>query len=193
MITSRRPGVIGSALVAVLVAVAFLAPPVPASAEIAAAKKVKGPKVVLNDACTLLWSKRIDKALGGPVVVMPGTTFAGPTGCVAAIGDDPAAAPGGTIQAYQEYPTLLSGLENARAALEDRRAGDSLSNDTVNDVDGVGIAAYFNDTKRAITVLATKKYTFTMQWERSGDVAIRASDRKALIALAKDAVARFTR
>lgn len=157
-----------------------------------AKKKPKGPKVVIEDACTILWPKRIEKALGEPVVILPDATIAGPAGCGAAIGADPAVAPGGTLQAFTEYPNLLGGSQNARAAVEDRRAGDALSDDVLTDVDDVGIAAYFNRTKGAITVLATKKYAFTLQWARADAVAISDADRTKLTSLAKNVVARFT-
>lgn len=158
-----------------------------------AKKKPRGPTVDLEDACTILWPERIEKALGGPVMVVPGTTLAGAAGCVATVGTDPAIAPGGTLQAFTEYPNILSGNRSARAAVEDRRAGDALSDDVIVDVDGVGRSAYFNRTKGAITVLASRKFAFTLQWARSGAVEISSADRKQLNALAAEVVARFNR
>jgi len=157
-----------------------------------AKKKPKGPKVRVEDACTILWPQRIEKALGAPVVLLPDATIAGAAGCAAAIGD-PGAPPGGTLQAFTEYPTIISGNPNARAAVEDRRAGDALSDDILTDVEGVGRSAYFNRTKGTITVLATKKYAFTLQWARAGDVEMTDADRTKLTSLAKNVVARFTR
>ncbi|MFO7590057.1 MAG: hypothetical protein R6X23_04060, partial [Acidimicrobiia bacterium] len=100
---------------------------------------------------------------------------------------------GGTLQAFTEYPNILSGNRSARAAVEDRRAGDALSDDVIVDVDGVGRSAYFNRTKGAITVLASRKFAFTLQWARSGAVEISSADRKQLNALAAEVVARFNR
>lgn len=156
-------------------------------------KKPKGPTVVVEDACTILWAQRIEKVLGSPVTILPGSTIAGASGCGATVGADPTVAPGGTLQAFIEYPNLLGDSANARAAVEDRRAGDALSNDVLADVDKAGIAAYFNRTKGAITVLATKKFAFTLQFARAGAAALSDVDRTKLTALAKNAVARFNR
>lgn len=157
-----------------------------------AKKKPKGPKVDVENACTMLWPERIEKKLSGPVVLLPDATIAGAAGCAAAIGTDPAVAPGGTLQAFTEYPNLLGSNRTARAAVEDRRAGDALSDHVIIDVENVGKSGYFNRTKGAITVLAARKFAFTLQWARASDVAISDADRAALTSLAKNVVARFT-
>ena len=149
------------ALLAVVMAIASSTSAFAASAD--AKKKPKGPKVVVNEACTMLWDTRIEKEFGG------------------------------TLQVFQEYPTIISGNPNARAAVEDRRAGDALSDDVLTDVDTVGKSAYFNRTKGTITVLVTKKFAFTLQWARAGDVAMTDADQAALVSLAKNVVARATR
>ncbi len=156
-----------------------------------AKKKPKGPKVVANDACTMLWDTRVEAAFGGPVTIVPGATLVGSDGCVASVGVDNATPPGGILQAFQEFPTLLSGNRSARAAVEDRRAGDVLSDDVVTDLEKVGKGGYVNRTKGTITVVATKKFAFTLQWARAGDEAITDADRTALTALAKNVVARL--
>lgn len=179
------------ALLAVVMAIASSTSAFAASAD--AKKKPKGPKVVVNEACTMLWDARIEKAFGGPVTILPDATLAGPAGCAASTGIDPTAPPGGTLQVFQEYPTIISGNPNARAAVEDRRAGDALSDDVLTDVDTVGKSAYFNRTKGTITVLVTKKFAFTLQWARAGDVAMTDADQAALVSLAKNVVARATR
>ena len=68
-----------------------------------------------------------------------------------------------------------------------------MSDDILSDVEGVGKAAYVNRTKGTITVLATKKYAFTLQWARAGDVEMTDADRTKLTSLAKNVVARVNR
>ncbi len=165
----------------------------PAFASTGDAKKPKGPKVVVDQACTMIWPERVEKAFGGPVVILPESTIAGPAACVATVGTEPSVPPGGTLQAFTEYPTIFSGNPTAVSSVEDRRAGDALSDDVLTDVDGVGRTAYFNHTKGTITVAANKKFAFTLQWTRVGAVAISDADRTKLTSLARNVVARFTR
>lgn len=166
---------------------------VPAFAATTDAKKPKGPKVVIDDACSMIWPKRVEKALGGPVAILPESPVAGPAACIATIGADPTVAPGGTLHAFTEFPTIFNSLPTARAVVEDRRAGDALSDDGLTDVDDVGLTGYFNRTKGTITVVVTKRFAFTLQWQRANAVVISDADRKQLTSLAKDVVARFTR
>jgi len=155
-----------------------------------AAAAQKKPKVKIDKACTMLVEKKVSKAFGSPVVIASGS-FGGPLGCEAAVGADPAVPPGGKLIAYQEYPNF--DVFDARNAVNDRRAAESLANDLIEDVDGVGKLAYLNRTIGVIVVQATKTYAFSLLWQRAGATELSDADAKKLVTLAKDVVARAPR
>ena len=153
----------------------------------AAAAAQKKPKVKIDKACTMLVEKKVAKAYGSPVVIAS-DSFGGPLGCTASVGADPAVPPGGKLVAYQEYPNL--DVFSAKDAVNDRRAAESLANDVIADVDGVGKLAYLNSTIGVIVVQASKKFAFSLLWQRAGSTGLSEADAKQLTALAKDVVAR---
>jgi len=155
-----------------------------------AAAAQKKPKVKINKACTMLIEKKVAKAFGAPVVIAS-DSFGGPLGCTASVGTDPAVPPGGRLVAYQEYPNL--DIFDARNAVNDRRAAESLANDLIEDVDGIGKLAYLNRTIGVIVVQASKKYAFSLLWQRAGATGLSDADAKNLLDLAKDVVARSPR
>jgi len=143
----------------------------------------KDPKVKINDGCTMLVKKEIKKRFGSPVVLHDE-----PLGCSAVVGADATVASGGRIVAYQEYPNLDQ--LSARAAVEDRHAAEFLGEDPLEDVAGVGKYAYVNRAVGVIVVQASKKFAFSLLWQRGGVLTINDADLKKLVKLAKDIVAR---
>jgi hypothetical protein len=148
------------------------------------------PKVDVKDPCTLVSVKKVRKAFGKPVEAALLSSLGGATICEAKVGADPAQPPGGIYHAEQYFPNFLVDFPTATAAVEDRRAFDTLSDNDTVDVNRVGRKAYLNRTTRTLVVAATKKFGFSLTWLAAGETALSRSDEKKLIALAKDVVNR---
>jgi hypothetical protein len=136
----------------------------------------KAARIDPGDACTILSIKQIGKTFGKPVVIDASASTLGNIGCSAKVGVDPAQKPGGTMVSFQDFPNLLAPQPSARAAVEDRRAIEVLSDNQIEDVNGVGLSAYLNRTTRAITVVATKKYAFSLTWNAAGATTLTIAD-----------------
>jgi hypothetical protein len=139
--------------------------------------------------CTIVTKSQIEKAFGGPV--------ADPTEggvllvCSWRVGTDPSTPPGGAFHARQVFPNIINTSPNAKAAIEDERAIDSLSDNDLRDVDNVGRSAYLNATTGEITVQANKRYVFEIAWNPGGlPATLNAKQEKALVKLAKSIVKR---
>jgi hypothetical protein len=161
------------------------------SAGIAAASNA-AKRITPEEPCTIFTTKQIEKAFGGPV--SEGSGRRDLLICAWEVGIDPNAKPGGRFYAKQVYPNIINTSPTAKAAIEDERAIDSISNDDVRDVDKIGKNAYFNASKGAITVQVNKKYVFQIIWN-PGSVSgpISAKDEKTLRKLAKSVVKRAPR
>jgi len=154
------------------------------------AKAIKGPKIKINDACTILSVKQVVKAFGGPA--LPKVSLIGGQDCNYPVGVDPKVLPGGTLSTEQLYPNLLAPVNNAPAAVEDTHAIDTLSGDNLADVNHLGLEAYINYTKGVLLVAAKKKYAFSVTWHPASTThgVITVAEGKKLIKLAKDIVKR---
>lgn len=181
---ARRARVIGVGLGAVLVASSALAA---AGGAATVAKRVSP-----NKACTMVTVRQVEKAFGGPVA--PGVEAPAVLSCTYLVGADPAQAPGGSFATQQLFPSFVNTTDTAKAAIEDAHAIDSLANDDLRDVDGVGKYAYFNATKGFVVVQASKKFAFVLTWN-PGSVPgpISKREQKKLVALAKDVTKRAPR
>lgn len=153
-------------------------------------KGVKGPKIKINDACTILSPKQVAKAFGGPA--KPKVSLIGGQDCNYPVGVDPNTLPGGTLSTEQLFPNLLAPVSDAPAAVEDTHAIDTLSGDQLTDVTHLGIEAYINYTKGILLVAAKKKYAFSVTWHPASVThgTITVAEGKKLITLAKDIVKR---
>jgi hypothetical protein len=176
-----RTSLRGAALLTIALAIAAAGAP-------GAAAKIT--RIEPGDACTILSVKQLGKTFGKPVVIDASASSVGNISCSAKIGADPTVTPGGTVVSFQDYPNLLAPQPGARAAVEDRRAIEVLSHNQVEDVNGVGLSAYLNRTTRAITVVATKKYAFSLTWNAAGATALTKADIKKLETAAKEVVTR---
>ena len=148
----------------------------------------KPPKATLDQPCTFVKKSEIGKQFGKPV----GTPTADQTflGCQFPVGSDPATPPGGTFTVVQIFPSFQNSSANGKDAFEDAHAIDVLANDELSDVTAVGKSAYMNFTKGVLTVLADKKFLFTLTWQPAGAKPLTQRDLAKLITLAKKAVAR---
>jgi hypothetical protein len=150
----------------------------------------KGPKIKLNDACTILSTKQVVKAFGGPA--KPKVPLVGGQDCNYPVGVDPNTPPGGTLATEQLFPNLLAPVSDAQAAVEDTHAIDTLSKDNLADVNHLGLEAYINYTKGVLLVAARKKYAFSISWHPASVThgTITVAEGRKLIKLAKDIVKR---
>jgi hypothetical protein len=150
--------------------------------------KTKTTPVKLGHACTMLRTPKV-KAFGSPIKVSV-SVYLHDGGCDGFVGADPAQPPGGHLITVQIYPAADRSFANAQAAVADQHAVDSLSNNVLEDVSGLGTSAYLNRTTGTFVVAATKKLTFSVAWTRAGSTALSSADEKKLLALAKDIVKR---
>lgn len=154
------------------------------------AAAAKAPPLKVGDAGTMLTDAQIEKGLKQPVASKG--YFYGKLTCDYTLGAD-AAAPTGTFSAYQAFPSLYP-TGGAANVFEDERAIDSLSGDTIDEITGIGKAAYFNATKQKIVVLATGKYTFELTWKPApAGTTLTPRDEARLKSLAKTVVSRVKR
>ena len=90
-----------------------------------------------------------------------------------------------------EYPIYGLPIKNAFVAVDDKRALDALTEYDLDDANGVGKSAYFNNTTSSITVAADKKFAFTLTWREGGvDTPLTPAIKKKLVKLAKNTVSR---
>lgn len=159
---------------------ALVAATVPAGAQ-------QTPKFKKNDACTLLTNPQVQKAFDAPIA---GTAyFFGKLTCDYTLGD--AAAPVGVFSAAQLYPSLFK-TPGARHDFEDQLAVEQLSDNVIDEVEGIGDQAFVNRTKGKISVLANKKLAYELIWKPNpAGTPITNADVKALKKLAKQAQARI--
>jgi hypothetical protein len=148
----------------------------------------KTTPVKLGNACTMLRTPKV-KAFGSPVKLAV-SAFLHEGGCDGLVGADPAQPPGGKLGTFQIFPAADRSFDTSRAAVEDQHAVDSLSQDALEDVSGLGLSAYFNSTKGTFVVAASKKLAFGVTWTPAGTTTLSAADQKKLLALAKDIVKR---
>lgn len=154
------------------------------------AKSVKGPRIKINHACTILSVKQVVKVFGGPA--QPKLSLLSGQDCNYPVGVDPNTLPGGTLTTEELFPSLLAPVSDGPAAVEDRHAIDTLSKDDLADVSHLGIEAYINYTQGVLLVAARKKYAFSLAWHPASTThgKITVADGKKLITLAKDIVKR---
>jgi hypothetical protein len=115
--------------------------------------------------------------------VSAGEPLQGGFACKYTVGD-PAGA-GGTFTAIQFAPNVLaSDADNAPLQVEDTRAIDQLSKNTIKDAQ-VGDTAYLNMTKREITVAYDDTYAVTLNWTTSTPGELSKKEAKKLVAMAK--------
>jgi hypothetical protein len=153
----------------------------------APAGAAKAPPLKVGDACTMLTDAQIARGLKQPVAAK--AHFYGKLNCDYTLGTD-AAAPTGTFSTYQAFPSLYP-TGGAESVFEDERAINGLSGDTIEEIDGIGKAAYFNATKQKIVVLATGKYTFELTWKPApAGTTLTPRDEARLKSLAKTVAAR---
>jgi hypothetical protein len=148
----------------------------------------QGTRIKSAHACTMLRTPEV-KVFGTPVktAINP---YLKNAQCDGVVGADPKQPPGGSLWAFQNFPSFVDAFDSSRAALEDQHAEDQLSNDLLEDVSGVGRQAYLNRTKRTVVVAASKKFAFTLGWVRAGEASLSKADEKKLLTLAKDVVSR---
>jgi hypothetical protein len=149
--------------------------------------EVAAKKAKLNQPCTFLSRKEVAKQFGSPVA--DPTLDAAYLSCKYVVGAD-AQAPGGTLAAVQLWPNYLQHTNSAKAAYEDEHAVDTLAQNVLSDVDGLGRGAYMNLTKGTLVVLATKKFMFTLTWTPAPATPLTAREIKKLTTLAKLVVPR---
>jgi len=172
------------ALAAIAVAATVVAGAAPAGARVSE----KRTKVSVKDACTMLQTPKL-AAFGRPVKVAE-EGFFGKYGCDGDFGTDINTPPGGRVLAVTIFPSILLNQSTSHAAVEDQHALDVLSQHELEDLSGVGRSAYLDLTQPTINVDAGKKFAFRLVLTRAGATSLSAADRKHLIALAKDIVAR---
>jgi hypothetical protein len=168
-------GAVGKVSTAVAVAFATAAVSVGTVGAAPAAKRI-----TLNDACTIVTAKQL-KTFGTPVSA--GEPLQGGFACRYTVGDP--AGTGGTFTAIQFAPNVLaSDADSAPLQVEDTRAIDVLSKNTVKDAD-VGDTAYLNLTKRELTAAYDKDYAVTINWTTAAPGELTKKDAKKLVAIAK--------
>ena len=163
-----------------------------AAASVAGAGTAKPKRIKRDEACTIVTTRQVEKAFGGPVA--EGVEQEVVLSCTYLVGTDPLAEPGGSFAAQQLFPSILNTTDSAKAAVEDAHAIAVVTEDDLRDVDDVGRAAYINSTRGEIVVQANKKYAFILIWSPESVVtpSTKAVEKK-LIALAKDVVKRAPR
>jgi hypothetical protein len=172
----------------VVIVLAMCGLPILAGADVAAKKS---PRATINNPCTLLTIKQVQKQFGGPIA--PPTLDQVYLSCHYLVGTNPAVA-GGTLSVVQLFPNYLQkSSSTAKSAFEDEHAIDMLSNNILADVNGVGRDAYMNLTKGTLVVLATKNFLITLSWAPTPARKLNARDIRKLKALAKIAVPRSPR
>jgi hypothetical protein len=146
-----------------------------------------------KDACSMISAPRVGAAFGRPVVIDATASVLGRSACSAHVGVDPSVAPGGTMVAFEDYPTLLSSFSNAADAYQDRHAIETLAANQLVDVNGVGTVAYYNKTLRTLSVQATKRFAFTVQWNPAGAAELSSHEFRQLKKVATGIVERARR
>jgi hypothetical protein len=164
------------ALATLGVAVGLIAP-------LAAPAAAKTAPIAKDDACTLVTKKqaaKFDKPVAAPV---PGPAK---LDCKFAVGDA-VNGPGGTLTALILYPNLFAArVDNARLGLEDQRAIDQISDQAIEDVNGLGTSAYLNTTKGEVVFAPNKKLGVILNWAPApAGTEMSKRDRAKLLALAK--------
>ena len=156
-----------------------------------------GKRVIRDKACTMVTTRQVEKAFGGPVA--EGVENAVVLACTYIVGEDRTQAPGGEFATQQLFPSILNTTDTAKEAIEDARSIDVLAEHDLEDVDGVGRYAYYDATDGRIMVQATKKFAFVLNWTTPAPATpqpgqpegrLSKKHKKALIRLAKDVVKR---
>ncbi len=121
----------------------------------------KTAPIAKDDACTLVTKKQAAK-FGKPVAApVPGPAK---LDCKFAVGDA-VNGPGGTLTALILYPNVFAAhVANARLGLEDQRAIDQISDQAIEDVNGLGTSAYINTTKGEVVFAPNKKLGVILNW-----------------------------
>ncbi len=150
------------------------------------------PPVNTGDACSYLTAGQVQKAFGGPVTVDPtNRNSKSPTDCGFLVGNP---FTGGDLVSTNLFPGFdVPAGETALDVVESQRAIDASDGLNVVDVT-VGKHSYIDLDRSVITVAATPKFAFSLQWLAPGAPAqggaIDPPTRKQLIALAKSVVSR---
>ena len=148
-----------------------------------------GKRVTRDKACTMVTTKQVEKAFGGPVA--EGVENAVVLACTYIVGEDRTQPPGGEFATQQLFPSILNTTDSAKEAVEDAHAIDVLAEHDLEDVDKLGRYAYYNATEGRIVVQATKKFAFVLNWSPgSQEGPLSKKHKKALIRLAKDVAKR---
>lgn len=151
-----------------------------------AASASSGPGFALSDPCTYASRSVVKRTFRKPV------TKAIPVGtilCYLNLGTDPELAPNGRLAIIQEFPGNHA-FTTARGQFEDKHAIEVLSKFEIADVFNIGRAAFSNHTRGALTVLANRKFGFTLVWIPAGGARISQAEVKELEQVARDVVAR---
>jgi hypothetical protein len=168
-------------LLALLMALPALAPPVGAAGS---AGKAKG---TLDEPCTYVTTAKIAKVYGADVgEPVPSVYLL----CDFVVGDDPAA-PLGTLRVVQLFPHFAQTTPSAKVAFQDQHAFDTVSEFELADVFDVGKQAYLNLDRASLVVQATKKFMFSIEWRATTpETPLPKADQKKLKKLAKQIVKR---
>jgi hypothetical protein len=152
----------------------------------ASTRVATGPKFAFDDPCTYPRRSVVKRSFGKPVTA---ATLSGASVCYLSLGPDPDVAPNARLAITREFPGNRD-FTTAREQFEDKRAIENLSAFELADVFDLGLAVYSTLTTGAVTVLANKKFGFTLSWIPAGGAAITPREIKALERIAHDIVAR---
>jgi hypothetical protein len=153
-----------------------------------------GSGLVVSKPCTYLTVKQVQTVVRAPVTIDPtnrgnnGFIAAGCSYVVGTIGH-----PAGVLVTTIVYPFFPVAGQTAIDVVEAQRAADASNGLLIEDAK-TGRAAYIDADHSIITVAASKKFAFSLQWlatggSPSGD-KLDAKTQKQFLALAKQVVAR---